>query len=867
MGEGSPGQALTPEQLEAFRRKLEELDALGVPTHDLRAVLANRPQDFEREAEEALRREVQGGGEAPAGSAGGPLREAEEVRISGAGQAAAEIEEPVSEEEAASPPVETGASAVGEPAAAAPPAAGEATPAPGSLEELEAKLAAFVSAALPAAHSAPEPVVLEQAVPGPSGVETDLSEELAEALAEAPEPLSAPPPLSGGDALTLEAAPVATSRVTGEDDPKPPPPTGRAPLVAPQRVVVRSAAAPPGATPIAASAGASVEVLPTALEPRTRHARTAGAALAVLLLFAATYVLLINTGPAATFTFAPAEPVAGEAVAFSAAGTSDPNGDPITFRWQFGDGGNATGPSAVHTFARSGTYTVTLSATDDHKNTGAATRQVSVTAGTITPPVYRFADRVEYDVQGNSHVEGLGAPLATVNFTLLGSPQSCDITAVDLLYTGPQSRLVLPSPAAAKDGFLDEHNTYVLERSLPALQLDGQINTTCPRNPPFSGTAAIHERSFENLDNNDTVRSESDEEVHITVETDISEQLDSSASLTDYPELARAAQQLHVERIYAGRPFSTENVSSGNFTAEGLSWLWITQGTEVVAGSLAVKIHLDAVNLPLQITKLTTDLWVSSSSSFPLKEEYFVRGVGEGKTYVSRFTATATGPGVAGADPIAFGSGARDYRDVLSSELAPMTQVPRATAGADFNFTPRSAFDESVSQCADFATFVVDNPNAYSVNGTYDRATGNPRWMLEFAQDSVGERKRTVDEHSATSQVRCSSGAVGAAHSRAEIGQVVSLNYAADLLKQEPTASALFPAHAFDATRANFTIKQDVKLPSVSFNAALAASRAAIPFAFGVETFPSAPARTTAYVDAQTGQLVFVLYDTGDRLP
>ena len=55
--------------------------------------------------------------------------------------------------------------------------------------------------------------------------------------------------------------------------------------------------------------------------------------------------------------------VAGIPVQFSGSG-SDPDNDPITFTWNFGDGGTAAGAAAVHTYSAIGSYNISLTATD-----------------------------------------------------------------------------------------------------------------------------------------------------------------------------------------------------------------------------------------------------------------------------------------------------------------------------------------------------------------------------------------------------------------------------------------------------------------------------------------------------------------------
>ena len=75
---------------------------------------------------------------------------------------------------------------------------------------------------------------------------------------------------------------------------------------------------------------------------------------------------VVNLAPTAAFTASPTFGQPPLPVSFDATNSTDPNGDLLTYSWDFGDGQNSTGVTASHTYSSEGTYTVTLTVTDIH---------------------------------------------------------------------------------------------------------------------------------------------------------------------------------------------------------------------------------------------------------------------------------------------------------------------------------------------------------------------------------------------------------------------------------------------------------------------------------------------------------------------
>lgn len=80
-------------------------------------------------------------------------------------------------------------------------------------------------------------------------------------------------------------------------------------------------------------------------------------------------------GPQAAFTHSPTTPNAGDAVAFDAGASSDPQGGFSGYAWDFGDGSSGSGATTTHEYGSPGVYTVTLTTTSALDGRTATARQ------------------------------------------------------------------------------------------------------------------------------------------------------------------------------------------------------------------------------------------------------------------------------------------------------------------------------------------------------------------------------------------------------------------------------------------------------------------------------------------------------------
>ncbi|NUT47217.1 MAG: carbohydrate-binding protein [Saccharothrix sp.] len=120
-----------------------------------------------------------------------------------------------------------------------------------------------------------------------------------------------------------------------------------------------------------------------------------------------------DRSPVATATATPTSGSSPLSVRFSSAGSGDPEGGPVTYRWDFGDGATSTEANPSHTYTARGQFTAKLTVTDTGGKSGVA--NVIVTSGNTAPTValsvpdggvFDWGDSIPYTVTATDPEDG-----------------------------------------------------------------------------------------------------------------------------------------------------------------------------------------------------------------------------------------------------------------------------------------------------------------------------------------------------------------------------------------------------------------------------------------------------------------------------
>ncbi len=156
-------------------------------------------------------------------------------------------------------------------------------------------------------------------------------------------------------------------------------------------------------------------------------------------------------------------------VAFDASSSSDPDGQVTAWRWDFGDASSAgSGPKLSHSYAKPGTYAVTLTVTDNKGASASKSQSVSLVAVVKDPATGKYLLRL--------------ADVLATEAKLTDTPLFRSVKAS--IATRPNSVVTAVAPGAANN----PANVKRVERILPASQWDYLFPL---RNPSYTYTGLL----------------------------------------------------------------------------------------------------------------------------------------------------------------------------------------------------------------------------------------------------------------------------------------------------------------------------------------------------------------------------------------
>lgn len=181
-----------------------------------------------------------------------------------------------------------------------------------------------------------------------------------------------------------------------------------------------------------------------------------------------------NHPPVATITASPTDGDPPLVVTFSSEGSYDPDGDPLAFSWNFGDGASSELPDPSHAFAEDGLYRVALTLSDPGGAAGSASVRIAVGNTAPDAVILEPFEGTLYEIGQRIDMRGSATDLQD------GALEDASLTWELVLHHADHIHPnVLSATGSAGSFVVDDHGDDTwLELKLTATDSEGLTHTT-----------------------------------------------------------------------------------------------------------------------------------------------------------------------------------------------------------------------------------------------------------------------------------------------------------------------------------------------------------------------------------------------------
>jgi hypothetical protein len=547
------------------------------------------------------------------------------------------------------------------------------------------------------------------------------------------------------------------------------------------------------------------------------------------------------------------------------------------YAWDFGDGTTGEGATIVHTFLTKGAKKVKLTVTDSAGKSGSTTMNVNVNGAVVIIPMAKFGDTISYSLSGTVDINNPDGYL-TYHYTegqIIKTHYTVKVTKVHInIDTGKGAEAsITTSSGQAEDGF-DQTHSCVNRNTDQKVPFNGYAIATVvndgtgigtPLNESITGNGNLDETVCSDLNTNSTVKTTRTDSYNINVGSGVS---GTSRSGTDAATLyPKKRQEFNVDALRDNRTFKSGDSGSHTFQDTTVNWA-VVDDQAAVLDTPCIELHITMDQDTMQkngFSAFDMYVWISSASSFPLKLQLLTEASKDGNAVKVNYNAVAKSFN-SGSSEINFGAGLTGPFMTKRADIeyeAPDTYGP-AMGTSDPSLTAYPLPDAvtfAKAQSSGLQNYLSSHSDAFLTDAYYNKSSGNPTWNLTFGvKNSSSAYNVIVTQAQVLKQGSASINDVG--RSIKDYSSAVTFAGAEKVLQgRSDIKSKVYSGSSIDTTKYNFGCTADVPYPAPALPINTNVLAIATEYYFFVE---EKDGKYSAGVDAQTGQVLFVVTHTGN---